>query len=488
MPTTRSPVLTRHKKPPNAKMTTSNVAGKTEPENHHSASVPHRSTKTAQPSRSPGEHFDKALGVSCEESKEVQGETMVKGDKRVEKEFSASQKGRKVTRRLDVNAFKPWGGCSVSRSSSDTGSNSSENQNETFFCKGGPGKESCGDPVLDGEMGVRCDSCMAWFHATCQAIVEEAFEAIELWHPVLSWLCMECKAKLKRQNTLDVDQDRLGNVEAKVDHLDSFVRAHMRTVEQCLKEQEKTSAEQVKLLERSIKENHQEKDSYANIVKGSCAEVVSKVTSQITSLPSDHATKTTPRAVQDLSAIFDDYQEKEKRKLNVVVCNMKESENDSFEERTKLDALNFEKMVREAFSLKVACVRSFRAGKKFPGKDRLLIVTLESVGIKRELLRLAPQLRSSEAYNSIYINPDLTPREREQGRKLREELTARREKGEKNLSIRKGRIVCLNVSHCSGTNSVHPPSSDAECSAREPGSLSDKNKKANAGETHPGKQ
>ena len=92
-----------------------------------------------------------------------------------------------------------------------------------------------------------------------------------------------------------MDQDRLGHVEAKVDHLDSFVRAHMRTVEQCLKEQEKTSAEQVKLLERSIKENHQEKDSYANIVKGSCAEVVSKVTSQITSLPSDqyHATETT---------------------------------------------------------------------------------------------------------------------------------------------------------------------------------------------------
>ena len=175
MPTTRSLVLTRHKKPPNAKMTTSNVAGKTEPEHYHSASVPHWSTKTAQPSRSPGEHFDKALGVSCEESKEVQGEMMVKGDKRAEKEFSASQKGRKATRRLDVNAFKPWGGCSVSRSSSDTGSNSSENQNETFFCKGGPGKESCGDLVLDGEMGVRCDSCMAWFHATCQAICRRGF-------------------------------------------------------------------------------------------------------------------------------------------------------------------------------------------------------------------------------------------------------------------------------------------------------------------------
>ena len=119
----------------------------------------------------------------------------------------------------------------------------------------------------------------------------------------------------------------------------------MRTVEQCLKEQEKTSAEQVKLLERSIKENHQDKDSYANIVKGSCAEVVSKVTSQITSLPSDQwsCNRNYTGAVQDLSAIFDDYQEKEKRKLNVVVCNMKESENDSFEERTKLDALNFEK-------------------------------------------------------------------------------------------------------------------------------------------------
>ena len=81
-------------------------------------------------------------------------------------------------------------------------------------------------------------------------------------------------------------------------------------------------------------------------------------------------------------------------------------------------------------------------GKKVPDRDRLLIVTLENVGIRQEVVRLAPQLRSCEAYANVYINPDLTPREREQGRKLREELASRRQKGEKNLVIRKGKIVC----------------------------------------------
>ena len=55
--------------------------------------------------------------------------------------------------------------------------------------------------------------------------------------------------------------------------------------------------------------------------------------------------------------------------------------------------------MREAFSLRVTCVRSFRAGKKLPGKERLLIVSLENIEIKREILRLAPQLWSIDEYS-----------------------------------------------------------------------------------------
>ena len=417
-------------------------------------------TKTAHLGQKPGVVTAKSsecLHKKNEDIEAVEGEVVERGCDGGGKEVSELQKGRRASRKLDENAFKPWGGCAMSRSSSDTGSSG----NETFFCKGGPGRESCGDPVLDGEMGMRCDWCLAWFHASCQGIVEEAFEAIEMWHPVLSWLCSECKVRLRNQSSpSSSDCNKLGDIETKVDQLQDFMRTHIRTVERCLKEQEKASVEQGKLLERAIRENHQEKASYADMVKGSCKEVVTKVTSHIASLPVDNASRATTKTVQDLSVMFDDYQDKEKRKLNVVVHNMMESDSNVFEERAKHDAYCFEKMVREAFSLKVTCVRSFRAGKKMPGKDRLLIVSLESIGIRQELLRLAPQLRSCEAYNRIYINPDLTPREREQGRKLREELAARKERGEKSLVIRKGKIVSLTDTPGPNGRAVH--SVDAE--------------------------
>ena len=91
--------------------------------------------------------------------------------------------------------------------------------------------------------------------------------------------------------------------------------------------------------------------------------------------------------------------------------------------------------------MNVAVARSFRVGKSVEGRDRLLIVTLEMPGVKQDVLRLAPQLRSSEKYGNVYITPDLTPAEREAAKKLRDELSARRKAGEVNLTICRGRIV-----------------------------------------------
>ena len=52
----------------------------------------------------------------------------------------------------------------------------------------------------------------------------------------------------------------------------------------------------------------------------------------------------------------------------------------------------------------------------------------------------AKNLRKSEQWKGVYISPDLTPSEREEGKKLRDELKARRARGEQ-VIIRRGRIV-----------------------------------------------
>ena len=87
---------------------------------------------------------------------------------------------------LDGSAYKPFG--SRSRLSSDAG-------NDTAFCKGGP-RKVCGEPVRSSDHGALCERCDHWYHADCQQIPKQAYEALVLYK-ALSWLCRECKKTVK---------------------------------------------------------------------------------------------------------------------------------------------------------------------------------------------------------------------------------------------------------------------------------------------------
>ena len=121
------------------------------------------------------------------------------------------------------------------------------------------------------------------------------------------------------------------------------------------------------------------------------------------------------KTAQDVSEVFDDFLDREKRKLNLVVHNLAEPQGDTFQERAAKDASLFTSMIKEALKISVMPVKTFRVGKKLPEKPRLLIVTLESASAKYDILKYAPQLRDSVHFDNIYINPDLTQKEREQG-------------------------------------------------------------------------
>ena len=336
---------------------------------------------------------------------------------------------RKV-QKLDGKAYKPWG--TRSRSSSDAGS-------DTAFCKGGPGKEVCGEPVRSSDNGILCDRCDQWFHASCQEIPKPAYDAL-VKYKVLSWLCPDCKKSVKIN-----DGKRMLSLETRVEQLDKAMRNHAKLVTQSLKEQEVAVDNQTKLLERSIRELHNQKTSYADMVKGTCSEVVDKVSAKISSIPQGQSAQTEPRNMIGISRVFDDFLDKDRRKNNLVIHNLPETAGLSKEDRSTHDMRLFQDLIKETFLMNVAVARSFRVGKSVEGRDRLLIVTLETPGVKQDILRLAPQLRSSEKYGNIYITPDLTPAEREAAKKLRDELSARRKAGEVNLTIRRGKIVKMNT-------------------------------------------
>lgn len=134
--------------------------------------------------------------------------------------------------------------------------------------------------------------------------------------------------------------------------------------------------------------------------------------------------------------------ERELRKANVIIHNMPESKKDKAEERQG-DDINFTKSIANELSIKdIQITSAIRIGKK-GDKPRLTKIVMSSVTQKRDLMKKAPDLRKSEndLMKKIFITPDQTQKAREESKKLRDELFRRKDAGEPDLIIQKGKIV-----------------------------------------------
>ena len=142
---------------------------------------------------------------------------------------------------------------------------------------------------------------------------------------------------------------------------------------------------------------------------------------------------------------IEEYRERESRKCNIIIHNIPESDREQPEERRQEDMENLKDILDASVGTdhQVEFGTVTRLGKRFEGKNRLTKVVLDSVKSKRMILGAAKKLRESDAWNNIYVTPDLSPKEREKNKQLRAELKKRKEDGEDSLVIRKGKIVQL---------------------------------------------
>ena len=350
---------------------------------------------------------------------------------------SCGKKGRDI-KRLDSDVYKPWG--TRSRSNSETRSDQEE---ESVICRGGPGKMTCGEEVKDGEPGVQCEACFRWFHADCQSVPKAAITALNKFK-MLSWFCAACKLAITKViNADEVSSSQLTQIEAKVDRLENAVKQTLQEIHAEVARHAETTDMQTKQVEQAIQAVELQKNTYAQAVKGTCSDMVKQVTARIEAIPKPVQQKYGINTAEEISGVFDNFLDREKRKLNLVVHNLEESSGDSYTEIVQQDTQKFVDMVKKGLKINARVTKAFRVGKKLPTKHRLLIVSMENMGVKTDILKMAYCLRQTTDYSNIYISPDLTWKEREEGKKLRAELARRREAGETNLVIRRGKITQL---------------------------------------------
>ena len=136
--------------------------------------------------------------------------------------------------------------------------------------------------------------------------------------------------------------------------------------------------------------------------------------------------------------------------LRWLMNTLKEKNVKITELRAQQDTTSISQLVEAEFGLPNIKVRrtthlgSLRLGSS---KPRLLLVELEDVSSKRNILKQATKLRKSSTWPNIYVAPDLTPKEHSQNKLLRDELKSTGE----DLNIKRGKIVSRLAGACTPT-------------------------------------
>jgi len=142
----------------------------------------------------------------------------------------------------------------------------------------------------------------------------------------------------------------------------------------------------------------------------------------------DHTSATSSISTESVqhiaSSLVAEQREKERRQLNIIVHNLKESASTDGAARKQDDINECVALLERYLGISVSISKAFRLGKK-SDKPRLLKVSLSTTQEKALVLKNKAKLRSKdhpEHVRRLFITPDLTPFEQKQSKALRQQL------------------------------------------------------------------
>ena len=242
----------------------------------------------------------------------------------------------------------------------------------------------CNKNVTKKEKGMMCDICDHWYHANCQQVSNAMYQVItEEGEDQVSWYCTHCRRRAKKiMSHIALISQRQDTVEKSVTKL----------------------GEDHTALEKRVKQLE---------TQGNAQQRPSEPTN-------DNAT----------TSIVQEIAERQQRTKNLILFNVNESNGETAEERKSSYKAAITKIVTEGLAIPQAefqISNTARLGKYEATRTRPLKVTLETETQRSQIIRKGKQLRESTDgnLNSVFIAPDLTPTQRLEAKKLREERTAK---------------------------------------------------------------
>ena len=241
----------------------------------------------------------------------------------------------------------------------------------------------CEERIDDAkENSVECDICSNWFHTKCQKVSDSLFQVLcDSKDDEISWYCSHCRlgAKKLKQQLMHISS-RQDEAEKRVKDLEEF---------------------QLKINDRVAKLENDK----TNLVQNSNT-VVSK----------EEIITTSVREME----------QRQERENNAIFFNIEESEEEETLERKQHDIRAVCEICDEELGINIDdshIMGAIRLGKKIPDKIRPLKILFNQRASKIDVIKNAKKLRESTNVKNqnVFIAPDLTPQQRQEGKLLREE-------------------------------------------------------------------
>ena len=142
----------------------------------------------------------------------------------------------------------------------------------------------------------------------------------------------------------------------------------------------------------------------------------------------------------------EEMEKREKKKSNIVVYGLKESEEEDGKKRQEEDMKTIKEMATVIdVEIKGEVKGSYRAGKKEGDRPRPLVVTLDDDETREGFLANARRMAGKDTWKKVFVGQDLTWRQREEARKEEKKLKedAERRTEEENTRGRVGKCVVV---------------------------------------------
>ena len=325
----------------------------------------------------------------------------------------------------------------------------------------------CAERVSDEVRALQCDACdRAWRCIDCLGITAEGYDILS-GVECLKWFCESCEAKNDKtsekrfEQLMDLMNKLIDNFKSVEDRLSKKAES---TELACIDRKLAVLESRVDRLEQECSTGNKKADDSAATLKAmvdrleqecdrlaqECSSGSKKADDSAAALKamdqkiSDLAMKLEQgrtaaepreagvvREVTEQTVVKHLLEEKavEARKNNIVLFRVPESEEPEPQARQDEDKRFVEVMCTEALGIKLhddSIVKLFRLGKKTENSTlgRPLLVSFKEQQIKEEVLSNVRLLKGSESkYRTVGVAQDLTPQQRDEAKKLKEEAT-----------------------------------------------------------------